>query len=155
MFLAAVLAETFEEYGDEGLADEAGRLLHDALTRHGYRLTPIDDKTLERAQLNTAVTGLVRRFAGAMQHLAADQDRIARAMAAMDVHPDEARRVEDAAWGSVYLHGKWRFLTSKMTTEERTFAADAVDRDRARAEAEDPALTRGADSRAALRWWES
>jgi hypothetical protein len=76
-------------------------------------------------------------------------------MAALDVEPDEARRVEDAAWGSVYLHGHWHFLTSKMTTEERTAAADAVDRDWARVEAEDPSLTHGADSRAALRWWEA
>jgi hypothetical protein len=103
--------------------------------------------TVERATLNAAATGLVRRFADAM--------RIARAMAALDVEPDEARRVEDAAWGSVYLHGKWRFLTSQMTAEERSAAADAVDRDWARAEAEDPACTHGPDSRAELRWWES
>jgi len=111
--------------------------------------------SVERSTLNAAATGIVRRFAGAIQHLGADMDRIGRAMAALDVEPDEARRVEDAAWASVEQHGKWRFLTSQMTTEERTAAADAVERDWARAEAEDPALTRGADSRAALRWWES
>lgn len=111
--------------------------------------------TAKRSAANAAVTGAVRRMADVMDHYTRDMDRVARAMAAMDVEPDEARRVEDAAWGSVYLHGKWRFLTSKMTTEERTVAADAVDRDWALAEADDPGLTRGPDSKAALRWWES
>lgn len=32
----------------------------------------------------------------------------------------------DGAFHSVWLHGKWRWLTSKMTTEEREAAADAV-----------------------------
>lgn len=109
--------------------------------------------TTERAALNAAATGLVRRFADAMSYYGSDMDRVARAMAAMDVEPDEARRVEDAAWGSVYLHSNWRFLTSKMTTDQRTAAAGAVDRDWALAEADDPGLTRGPDSHAALRWW--
>lgn len=186
MFLAAVLAETFEDFEDDGIANEAGRLLHDALTRHGYRLTPVASEsttaqsasnapngaeyergwqdaitamnppgTVERATLNAAATGLVRRFADAMQYLAADQDRVARTTAALDVEPDEARRTEDSAWASVYSHGKWRYLTSQMTTEERAAAADAVERDWARAEADDPGVTHGVDSRAALRWWEA
>lgn len=108
----------------------------------------------DRATLNAAVTGLVRRFSGALGHVAADMDRIARAMAAMDVEPDEARRVEDAAWASVELHGNWRFLTKQMTTEERTAAADAVQRHWDVIEADDPGLTHGPDSQAALRWWE-
>lgn len=110
--------------------------------------------TTERARLNAAATGLVRRFAGAMQHLAADQDRVARAMAAMDVEPDEARRVEDSAWGTVWLHVGWRSLTRQMTTEERTAAADAVERHWAAVEVDDPSCTHEA-SRADLRWWES
>lgn len=34
----------------------------------------------------------------------------------------------DGAMHSVWLHGKWRWLTSKMTTEQREAAADAVQR---------------------------
>jgi len=34
----------------------------------------------------------------------------------------------DGACHSVWLHGKWRWLTSQMTTEEREAFADAVDR---------------------------
>ncbi|GAA0719322.1 hypothetical protein Drose_05645 [Dactylosporangium roseum] len=153
-FLAAVLAETFEEYAEDAVAAEAGQALHDALTSHGYGIAPIGELTTERATLNAAATGLVRRFAGAMSHLGTDLDRIARAMAAMDVDPDEVRRVEDGAWASVWLHGDWRWLTKKMTTEERTAAADAVERDWARTEADDPGLTHEA-SREDLRWWEA
>ncbi len=34
----------------------------------------------------------------------------------------------DAAMSSIWLHGNWRSLTRNMTTEEKTAAADAVDR---------------------------
>ncbi|BFP50085.1 hypothetical protein KCMC57_64530 (plasmid) [Kitasatospora sp. CMC57] len=34
----------------------------------------------------------------------------------------------DAAWFSVWLHGNWRHLTSRMTTPQREHAADAVAR---------------------------
>lgn len=34
----------------------------------------------------------------------------------------------DGAMHSVWLHANWRFLTMKMTTEEREAAADAVQR---------------------------
>lgn len=111
--------------------------------------------TAERSAANAAVTGLMRRFSDALGHVADDMDRVARVMAALDVEPDEARRTEDSAWASVYSHGKWRYLTSQMTTEERAAAADAVERDWARAEADDPGVTHGVDSRAALRWWEA
>jgi hypothetical protein len=108
--------------------------------------------SVERATLNEAAVGLVRRFAGAMDHYARDMDRIARAMAALDVEPDEARRVEDAAWASIELHGGWRSLTKRMTTEEETAAANAVERHWDLLEAEEPGLTHEA-SREALRWW--
>lgn len=41
VFLAAVLAETFEDFIDLANGQQRGELLHEALTRHGYRLTPI------------------------------------------------------------------------------------------------------------------
>ncbi|MFJ7990268.1 hypothetical protein [Streptomyces sp. NPDC096351] len=57
----------------------------------------------------------------------------------------------DGAWGSVWLHGNWRYLTSQMTTPEREHAADAVARwsaDLARADGEE----RGREPES-LRWW--
>ncbi|MFD9249579.1 hypothetical protein [Streptomyces bottropensis] len=47
---------------------------------------------------------------------------------------DQARRerdeagdtVENGAWHTVWLEGKWRWITSKMTTEQREYAADRV-----------------------------
>lgn len=111
-------------------------------------------KGAERVVLNEAAVGLVRRFAGAMGHYARDMDRVARAMAAMDVDPDEARRVEDAAWHSIELHGSWRDLTRSMDTDEREAACRAVERHWDRMEAEHPGHTHEA-SRVSLRWWES
>lgn len=56
----------------------------------------------------------------------------------------------DAAMHSVWLHGNWRFLTRKMTTEEREAAADAVQRYHSYIgdEEGDPALPI-----TGLRWW--
>lgn len=58
---------------------------------------------------------------------------------------------EDGAWGTVWLEGKWRWLTSKMTTEEREYAADCVARWSARLAADDGDLERGEPDD--LRWW--
>jgi hypothetical protein len=58
-------------------------------------------------------------------------------------HPDP---VNDEAWGSVWLHGNWRYLTSRMTTPEREHAADAVARWCAQ-DPDDPSEPTG------LRWW--
>lgn len=57
---------------------------------------------------------------------------------------------EDRAWFTVWLHANWRFLTSKMTTEEREAAADAVERydqHMSRVDNERPAGLSG------VRWW--
>ncbi|MFH8581699.1 hypothetical protein [Streptomyces zaomyceticus] len=56
----------------------------------------------------------------------------------------------DAAWGTVWLHGNWQYLTSQMTTAEREHAADAVARwsdELARADGEERGELEG------LRWW--
>lgn len=153
LFLAAVLAETLEEYGDEALAAEAGEALHEALTRHGYRLTPIGPKESERAQLNEAALSMVRRFAGIADGLGRDLDRVARAMAVMNVEPDEVRQIEDSAWHSIWLHGSWRDLTVQMTTEQREAAAGAVER-RWHLMYSASGDSMGPATRAALRWWE-
>ena len=50
---------------------------------------------------------------------------------------------------SVWLHGNWRFLTRKMTTEEREAAADAVERHNASYPPEDRVDHAVTD----LRWW--
>lgn len=57
----------------------------------------------------------------------------------------------DAAWGSVWLHGNWQYLTKQMTTPEREHAADAVARWSAALHADDPELDR--EEPEGLRWW--
>lgn len=57
----------------------------------------------------------------------------------------------DAAWGSVWLHGNWQWLTKNMTTPERELAADAVARWSAALNAEDEDLEAG--ELEGLRWW--
>lgn len=59
--------------------------------------------------------------------------------------------VNDAAWGSVWLHGKWSWLTKNMTTPERELAADAVARWSAGLAVEDGQPDRGEPE--GLRWW--
>ncbi|WP_431977591.1 hypothetical protein [Micromonospora haikouensis] len=51
----------------------------------------------------------------------------------------------DGAAHSVWLHGKWRWLTRKMTTEEREAFADAIERYSAYLAPDDPARVD--------RWW--
>ncbi len=60
----------------------------------------------------------------------------------------------ERAMHSVWLHGHWRFLTSKMTTDEREAAADAVQRYGRILDAQsggDVGTTDDAD----IRWWRS
>ncbi|MFC8008710.1 hypothetical protein [Streptomyces cinereoruber] len=56
----------------------------------------------------------------------------------------------DEAWGTVWLHGNWHYLTSQMTQPEREHAADAVARwsdGLARIDGEERGEPEG------LRWW--
>jgi hypothetical protein len=62
-----------------------------------------------------------------------------------------AQVVADAAWGSVWLHGDWRWLTKCMTTPEREYAADCVARWNARLAEEDGDPDRAEPD--GLRWW--
>ena len=57
----------------------------------------------------------------------------------------------DDAWGTVWLHGNWPWLTGRMSTPEREHAADAVARWSARLAEEDGDLERGEPD--GLRWW--
>lgn len=57
----------------------------------------------------------------------------------------------DEAWGTVWLHGNWRYLTKNMSTPEREHAADAVARWSAALHAEDSDLEEGEPD--GLRWW--
>lgn len=59
--------------------------------------------------------------------------------------------LEDSAWGTVWLHGKWQWLTKNMTTPERELAADAVARWSAALNADDEDLEAGEPE--GLRWW--
>ncbi|CAM5496087.1 MULTISPECIES: hypothetical protein [Streptomyces] len=57
----------------------------------------------------------------------------------------------DGAWHTVWLEGKWRWITSRMTTPEREHAADAVARHNAVLAAADNDPDRGEPE--GLRWW--
>jgi hypothetical protein len=77
---------------------------------------------------------------GIMQALAKERAVVQPAIAALD-----------GALHSVWLHGDWRWLTSRMTTEQREAAAEAVERHSAalNADAVDEFVLDGDD----LRWW--
>ncbi|MDX5526150.1 hypothetical protein PV677_36385 [Streptomyces sp. DE06-01C] len=61
-------------------------------------------------------------------HVPADwQEEMTREIAEQEnEEPCEGDTLENAAWCSVWLHGKWRYLTQKMSTPEREYAADRV-----------------------------
>lgn len=63
----------------------------------------------------------------------------------------DIRLLEDEAWGSVWLYGKWKHITTKMTNSERELAADAVSRWSERIEREDQ--TFNPINPEHLRWW--
>jgi hypothetical protein len=68
---------------------------------------------------------------------------------ARQMRADRRLATLDSAMHSVWLHGSWRWLTGNMTTEEREAAADAVDREIARHNADDPDLNMDPVDR----WW--
>jgi hypothetical protein len=66
------------------------------------------------------------------------------------VRPD-GDTAENEAWHSVWLHGNWRYLTSKMTTPVREHAAACVEQyARVLAEADGEPGRPGPQG---LRWW--
>lgn len=65
--------------------------------------------------------------------------------------PSERRLLEDEAWGSVWLYGSWKHITTKMVNTERELAADAVARWSERIEREDQ--TFNPINPEHLRWW--
>lgn len=68
-----------------------------------------------------------------------------------EVDADTAPSPEDDAWGTVWLHGKWSWLTKCMTTPQREYAADCVARWSARLAEDDGESERGEPD--GLRWW--
>ncbi|MFD4921127.1 hypothetical protein ACFWNE_07385 [Streptomyces goshikiensis] len=72
----------------------------------------------------------------------------------LDLVADTAKAqqaLSDEAWGTVWLHSKWQYITSQMTTAERELAADAVARWSAALNAHDGEPTTGEPE--GLRWW--
>lgn len=69
-----------------------------------------------------------------------------------DAEPDEApvpspdTTVADGAWHTVWLEGKWQWITKKMTTEQREVAAAAVERYSAAQEPDADPIN--------VRWWD-
>ncbi|MBM9509929.1 hypothetical protein [Actinacidiphila acididurans] len=78
-------------------------------------------------------------------------DQARDTLAAIDAISDRRLWPGDDAWGTVWLHGNWRYLTSKMETAAREHAADAVARWNRELRAQDgdpePVEPEG------LRWW--
>lgn len=59
--------------------------------------------------------------------------------------------VENGAWHTVWLEGKWRWITSRMTTPQREYAADCVAAYSRHLAAWDAEPER--DEPEGLRWW--
>jgi hypothetical protein len=78
-------------------------------------------------------------------------DQARDTLAVIDCVTDNLPLPGDAAWHSVWLHGNWAYLTSKMTTAEREHAADAVARYDVHLNSEDSDLE--ASELEGLRWW--
>lgn len=57
----------------------------------------------------------------------------------------------DEAWGSVHLHGDWKWLSKNMSTPQRELVADAITRWHERLHADDPDI--GGMNQTDLRWW--
>lgn len=87
----------------------------------------------------TPTPTLLAQVAGQQRDLASTMAGVADLMAQLASSNDMLERVLtgfrgdeptplEAAMHSVWLHGNWRWLTQKMTTEQREAAADAVQR---------------------------
>ncbi|MFF8250108.1 hypothetical protein [Streptomyces griseus] len=88
-------------------------------------------RTAAEAVITTAALAEVRRLcdltiSGSVRTEAINQAR--DTLAAIDSITEGKPLPGDAAWHSVWLHGKWSWLTKNMTTPEREHAADAVQR---------------------------
>jgi len=77
-------------------------------------------------------------------------DQTQDTLAVIDAITGDALLPGDAAWGSVWLYGNWRYLTEQMTPEEREHAADAVARWSAALNSDDPNRDGKLEG---LRWW--
>lgn len=100
------------------------------------------------------VAGHQRRIASALSDMGDALHRLATGADMLERVLTAGRNDEpppmDGAMHSVWLHGKWRWLTSKMTTEEREAAADAVQRYSDWLCAQDD---EGSNVIEELRWW--
>lgn len=92
---------------------------------------------------------LLAQLAARKLQLSAPEAEIREAFAA---HCAGSSPELDGAMHSIWLHGKWRWLTRNMTTAEREAAAAAVERVWAQADDSDGEGMSEA-TRAALRWW--
>lgn len=123
------------------------RELADAASRGPWEVKVIQPHMDGRCQYRVGPSG-----PGGFMGLVFPQDAefIAAARSAVPAMCDEIERL-DGAMHSVWLHGKWRWLTRNMTTEEREAAADAVTRYSTKLDESenDPLPT----DQHALRWW--
>lgn len=99
------------------------------------------------------VVDIVRTYRDAREHCMPDISEADKAeMKAIWKNREHAPSVPellDSVLHTVWFHGNWRYLTSRMTTEEKEAFADAVERYSARMNAED----RDLDNLDVGRWW--
>lgn len=112
------------------------------------------DKAKQRARIAEAELETLR---GGLREIGGDPTQVQNLYAQLASRTQQWKElqatqvVNDDAWGSVWLHGKWSWLTKNMTTEQREHAADCVARWSARLAEIDGDLERGEPE--GLRWW--
>ncbi|MFD9443452.1 hypothetical protein [Streptomyces sp. NPDC060001] len=146
------LAQQHAHRTDAELAEMEGRF-HEAKAE-AARANARSARTHAEAVTTQAALAQVRRLCDmtiseSVRVQAVEQAR--DTLAVIDAVTGTALLPGDGAWGSVWLHGNWKWLTKNMTTPERELAADAVARWSAALHAEDEDLEAGEPD--GLRWW--
>jgi hypothetical protein len=145
------LAQQHAHTADAERADTVGRLLETqaALERANARAARTHAEAVNAHAAVAAVRSLCELTIGASSRVpAVEQAR--DTLAVIDRCQAGGPVPGDGAWGAVWLHGNWQYVTSQMTTPEREHAADAVARwsdELARADGEERQEPEG------LRWW--
>jgi hypothetical protein len=137
---------------DAGRAETEAALL--AAQADVQRARAAAARTLAEAVTDRAALDAVRRLCRLTIHASSRVQAIQQAedtLTVIDRITVGETTPGDDAWGTVWLEGNWRYLTSKMTTPAREHAADAVARWSAALAKTDGEPDRGEPG--GLRWW--
>ncbi|MCX4911861.1 hypothetical protein [Streptomyces sp. NBC_00878] len=120
-------------------ACEKWRPKYERMLAPGYRREDDDPEALrKRAEAAEDQVKQARALVAKWQQVAVQQDDavllagVAAHVLAVtldglnDLRPEGQNTSESGAWHTVWLEGKWRWVTSKMTTPQREYAADCV-----------------------------